>query len=107
LVIADAQAFALEVLRSLNGRAGMNIDAAMSKRPGRENRQSDKALVALGAENAVRGKRHFRTVEFLVIEHAPKNFSRAQWKKIQFDTFRLYAAFDQSAGSIIVSTGEG
>ena len=106
LVVADADALALQVLRLFDLGIGAQIDRRMPKHPRWKHRNGDEPRVTLRAQDRVGRQRHFRAVELSVIEHAPERLARAQRNESQIDAFGLDPAVDQRLGAVVTAAGQ-
>src|SRR5439155_548428 len=78
-----ANALAFQVSCFTDRRVGAQVDRVLAEDARREYRDGDEARIALGAQDAVGGKRHLGGVELLVVEHAPEGLARPQCKVVQ------------------------
>src|SRR5689334_8106298 len=107
LVLGVADLAAHEVLRLLDLRLRVHVDARVAEEARREHRDRDEMPLVLEERDRVRRQRHLRHVELAVPQHAKEGLLDGHVEVREVDAVGLDAALEQAARAVVVPATEG
>ena len=106
LIFGDADALAFQVFGLLDPRILAHQNMRVEEAPRGENRQRQKAVVALRHGDDEGGERHFRHVEICVAQLPPEQFGGADDAGREVQPFCGDAAVEHGAGARVFGKGD-